>query len=62
MIETCELLKAPENGKVTYCSGIGITDGDTCFISCDAGYDQIVQQRTCKSDGSWSGKVIACRS
>ena len=40
--------------------GVGY-EGDTCSFTCNIGYELTgSENRTCQSDGSWSGSGIAC--
>ena len=40
--------------------GVGY-EGDTCNFTCNAGYELIGDgNRTCQSDGSWSGSEAVC--
>ena len=55
----CPELEDPEFGEVSYCE----TDvGDTaCYCCCDD-YELVGdEERTCQSDGSWSGDEPVCR-
>ena len=33
---------------------------DTCSFTCDTGYELTGSNRTCQSDGSWSGSDVMC--
>jgi len=40
--------------------GVGY-EGDTCSFTCNTGYELTGSpQRTCQSDGSWSGSPVSC--
>ena len=40
--------------------GVGY-EGDTCNFTCNTGYELIgSNQRTCQSDGRWSGSSVSC--
>ena len=55
-----EVILPPVNGKL-YCP-TGNRTNDTCYYSCDTGYDLMdgSSQRTCQSNGRWSGKAPSC--
>ena len=60
----CDNLLIPSNGEITSCSsgriGVGY-EGDTCSFTCNTGYELTGSpQRTCQSDGSWSGSPVSC--
>ncbi|XP_065899237.1 uncharacterized protein [Dysidea avara] len=60
----CHNLTTPSNGKITSCSsgsiGVGY-EGDTCSFTCNTGYELTgSDNRTCQSDGSWSGSEAIC--
>ncbi|XP_065899767.1 CUB and sushi domain-containing protein 1-like [Dysidea avara] len=60
---TCLELSNPNNGMVSCLLG---NDGvpsyeDTCSFTCNTGYELTGSpQRTCQSDGSWSGSPVSC--
>ena len=62
-IVICPSLTHPDNGKIT-CSLEGDVDSsyeDTCSFTCNTGYELTGSpQRTCQSDGSWSGSPVSC--
>ena len=38
-------------------------EGDTCSFTCNTGYELIgSDNRTCQSDGSWSGNKTMCKT
>ena len=55
-----ETLFPPVNGSV-HCPS-GRRTNDTCYYSCDTGYELMggSAQRTCQSNGHWSGKSPSC--
>ena len=60
----CDDLSTPSNGEITSCSsgilGVGY-ERDTCSFNCNTGYELTGSpQRTCQSDGSWSGSPVSC--
>ena len=60
----CDNLLTPSNGEIASCSsgstGMGY-EGDTCSFTCNTGYELTGSpQRTCQSDGSWSGSPVSC--
>jgi len=60
---TCPSLTDPNNGMVT-CSLVD--DGvpsykDICSFTCNTDYELTHDNRTCQSDGSWSGIEIRCQ-
>ena len=60
----CNILTTPFNGEITSCSsgsiGVGYL-GDICSFTCYSGYELTGSpQRTCQSDGSWSGSPVSC--
>ena len=60
----CDNLSTPANGEITSCSsgrvGVGY-EGDTCNFTCNTGYELTgSSERTCQSDGSWSGSPVSC--
>ena len=63
IIVPCPLLTDPDNGTITCSLG---DDGvssyeDTCNFTCNTGYELTGSpQRTCQSDGSWSGSPVSC--
>ena len=55
----------PSNGEITLCSsgstGVGY-EGDTCSFTCNTGYELTgSDNRTCQSNGRWSGSDDVCR-
>jgi len=62
-IVVCSTLLELNNGIINCSLG---NDGvptyeDSCTIVCQPGYELIgTKNRTCKSDGSWSGTMILC--
>ena len=62
-IVSCPSLSDPDNGTITCSLG---DDGvpsyeDTCNFTCNTGYELTGSlQRTCQSDGSWSGSPLSC--
>ena len=63
----CHDLSTLANGEITSCSsgreGVGY-EGDTCSFTCNIGYELTgsdTSNRTCQSDGSWSGSDDVCR-
>ena len=62
-IVQCPVLANPMNGG-TLCSLMsgGIRSyGDNCTFTCDAGYELTgSSERTCQSNGSWSGSPVSC--
>ena len=60
----CDNLSAPANGEIMSCSsgtiGVGY-EGDTCNFTCNTGYELTgSSERTCQSEGSWSGLPVSC--
>ena len=60
----CDNLSTPANGKIISCSsgttGVGY-EGDTCSFTCNTGYELTgSDNRTCQSNGSWSGNEATC--
>ena len=59
----CEDLSTSANGEITCSSGragVGY-EGDTCSFTCNTGYELTgSSERTCQSDGSWSGSLVSC--
>ena len=54
-IESCPLLKDPENGKVTF-------SGDEATTVCNSGYAVFGSKtRKCDISGKWSGTDATCR-
>ena len=59
----CPSLTDPDNGIITCSLG---DDGvpsyeETCSFTCNTGYVLIgCDNRTCQSDGNWSGNVTMC--
>ena len=42
-------------------NGLSSVYGDTCNFTCNTGYELTGStQRTCQSDGSWSGSPVSC--
>ena len=59
----CNDLSMPANGMMSCSSGtVGVGyEGDTCSFTCDTGYELTgSDNRTCQSDGSWSGNDVTC--
>ena len=59
----CNILSTPSNGGMSCSSGrVGVGyEGDTCSITCNTGYRLAGgDNRTCQSDGLWSGSEITC--
>jgi len=55
---TCDELDTPSNGKKD-CTGKIF--GERCNFKCDTGYDLSgSEQRTCQSDGTWTGVPVHC--
>ena len=56
-------LSAPAIGMISCSSdrvGVGY-EGDTCSFTCNTGYQLTgSSERTCQSDGSWSGSPVSC--
>ena len=60
----CDNLSTPSNGGMSCSSGRGGVgyEGDTCSFTCNTGYELTgSDNRTCQSNGSWSGKAITCQ-
>ena len=56
---TCPVLLPPDNGRVTQ---LGNTPGSLAIYSCDENYQLSGEsQRTCESNGQWSGVAPACQ-
>ncbi|XP_065899401.1 uncharacterized protein [Dysidea avara] len=59
----CPQILMPENGEIS-CSLINdpsFSYEDTCSFTCNTGYELTGSpQRTCQSDGSWSGSLVSC--
>ena len=63
VIVSCSSLNNPNNGMIN-CSlgddGMSSYD-DTCSFTCNIGYELTGStERTCQSDGSWSGSPVSC--
>ncbi|XP_065904629.1 uncharacterized protein [Dysidea avara] len=60
----CNNLTTPSNGEIASCSSgsIGMDyEGDSCSFTCSTGYELTGSpQRTCLSDGTWSGSPMSC--
>ena len=59
----CDILSTPANGDISCSSGrVGVGyEGDTCSFTCNTGYELTGStERTCQSDGSWSGSPVSC--
>ena len=60
---SCSSLNNPNNGMISCSLG---DDGipsyeDTCSFTCNTGYELTgSSERTCQSDGSWSGSPVSC--
>ena len=63
LIVQCPQILMPENGEIS-CSLINdpsFSYEDTCSFTCNTGYELTGSpQRTCQSDGSWSGSLVSC--
>ena len=63
LIMSCSALTNPNNGMIN-CSlgGDGVSSyEDTCSFTCNTGYELTgSSERTCQSDGSWSGSLVSC--
>ena len=62
-IVPCPLLTDPSNGTINCSLGDdGVTSyEDTCSFTCNTGHELTGSpQRTCQSDGSWSGSPVPC--
>ena len=63
MVVSCSSLTNPDNGIINCSLG---DDGvpsyeDTCSFTCNTGYELTGStERTCQSDGSWSGSPVSC--
>ena len=63
LIVSCPSLTNPNNGMINCSLG---DDGvpsyeDTCSFTCNTGYELTGStERTCQSDGSWSGSPVSC--
>ena len=63
LVVNCSSLTNPNNGVINCSLG---DDGvpsyeDTCSFTCNTGYELTgSSQRTCQSDGSWSGSPVSC--
>ena len=59
----CANLSTPADGDMLCSSGrvrVGY-EGGTCSFTCNTGYELTgSSQRTCQSDGSWSGSPVSC--
>ena len=63
VIVNCSLLNMPNNGIINCSLGDdGISSyEDTCSYTCNTGYELTgSSERTCQSDGSWSGSPVSC--
>ena len=59
----CDDLSLPANGMMSCSSGrVGVGyEGDTCSFTCNTGYELTgSSERTCQSNGSWSGSLVSC--
>ena len=60
---SCESLSNPVNGIVgcnTREDGVALYE-DVCSFSCNTGYEVTgSSERTCQSNGSWSGSPVSC--
>ena len=60
----CEILSTPSDGRMLCSSGrVGVGyEGDTCNFTCNTGYELTgSDNRTCQSNGSWSGSEALCK-
>ena len=60
----CDILSTPSNGGMSCSSGrVGVGyEGDTCSFTCNTGYELTgSDNRTCQSNGSWSGSEVLCK-
>ena len=60
----CHILLTPANGEIASCSsgtvGVGY-ERDNCSFTCNTGYELTgSSERTCQSDGGWSGSPVSC--
>ena len=63
LLVSCTLLTDPNNGTITCSLGDdNITSyEETCSFTCNTGYELTgSSERTCQSDGSWSGSPVSC--
>ena len=64
LIVSCPSLNNPNNGMINCSLGDDGTPSyeDTCSFTCNTGYDELTgsSERTCQSDGSWSGSPVSC--
>ena len=61
---TCPPLSAPTIGTVSCVLGNDDVPvpGDSCSFTCDSDYELVNEaQRTCRSDGRWSGNETKCK-
>ena len=62
-VVSCTSFSNPENGIVG-CStreDTAVLYEDVCFFSCNTGYELTGStERTCQSEGSWSGSPVSC--
>jgi len=62
-IVQCTELTNPENGMIScpLIRGSSPLHEDTCSFTCNTGYELTGSiQRTCQSDGNWSGSSVSC--
>ena len=63
LLVSCPSLSDPNNGIIICSLG---DDGvpsyeDTCSFTCNTGYELTgSENRTCQSDGSWTGSITMC--
>ena len=63
LIVLCSLLNNPNNGIINCSLGDDGTPSyeDTCSFTCNTGYELTgSSERTCQSNGSWSGSPVSC--
>ena len=57
---SCPSLTIPDNGMIS-CSLGDFSYEDICSFTCNTGYELTGSaERTCQSDGSWSGSPVSC--
>ena len=60
IVVNCSILNRPMNGMINCSDGVPSYEA-TCSFTCDTGYEPTgSSERTCQSNGSWSGSPVSC--